>query len=108
MIDDIRIDMNKFKVSKEDKKVFNGLNKFITDISNNKIKKEDAAWRLKKGMSDLIWLRQKQSSVFQNNIIQVVYQLFDSFGFNKEFQPLFSEKKIRSITTTKLCKSELW
>ena len=42
LIDDIRIDMNKVKVSKEDKKVFNGLNKFITDISNNKIKKEDA------------------------------------------------------------------
>ena len=71
MIDDIRIDMNKFKVSKEDKKVFNGLNKFITDISNNKIKKEDAVERLKKGMSDLIRLRQKQSSVFQNNMIQV-------------------------------------
>ena len=71
MIDDIRIDMNKVKVSKEDKKVFNGLNKFITDISNNKIKKEDAVERLKKGMSDLIRLRQKQSSVFQNNMIQV-------------------------------------
>ena len=85
--------MNKVKVSKEDKKVFNGLNKFITDINNNKIKKEDAVWRLKKGMSDLIRLRQKQSSVFQNNMIQVVYQLFNSFGFNKEFEPLFSEKK---------------
>ena len=85
--------MNKVKVSKEDKKVFNGLNKFITDISNNKIKKEDAVERLKKGMSDLIRLRQKQSSVFQNNMIQVVYQLFNSFGFNKELEPLFSEKK---------------
>ena len=26
-------------------------------------------------------------------MIQVVYQLFDSFGFNKEFPPLFSKKE---------------
>ena len=39
LVNDIRMDMNKAKVSKEDKKVFNGLNKLITDISNNKVKK---------------------------------------------------------------------
>ena len=27
-------------------------------------------------------------------MIQVVYQLFNSFGFNKEFAPLFSQKKL--------------
>ena len=37
--------------------------------------------------------RQKQSSAFQNKIIQVVYQLFNSFCFNKEFEPLFSKKE---------------
>ena len=26
-------------------------------------------------------------------MVQVVYQLFNSFGFNKEFEPLFSKKK---------------
>ena len=40
--------MNKVKVIKEDKKDFNGLNKLITDISNNKVKQEDAVERLKK------------------------------------------------------------
>ena len=40
LIDDIRIDMNKVKVSKEDKNIFNDLNKLITGISNNKVKKE--------------------------------------------------------------------
>ena len=53
MIDDIRIDMNKVKASKEDKKVFNDLNKLIIDINNNKVKKEDAVERLNKSISDL-------------------------------------------------------
>ena len=70
--------MNKVKVSKEDKIVFNDLNKLIIDINNNKVKKEDAVERLNKSISDLD---------------QVVYQLFNSFGFNKEFAPLFSQIK---------------
>ena len=39
LIDDIGVDMNKVKASKEDKKVFNDLNKLIIDINNNKVKK---------------------------------------------------------------------
>ena len=39
LIDDIGVDMNKVKASKEDKKVFNNLNKLIIDINNNKVKK---------------------------------------------------------------------
>ena len=70
--------MNKVKVSKEDKIVFNDLNKLIIDINNNKVKKEDAVERLNKSISDLD---------------QVVYQVFNSFGFNKEFAPLFSQIK---------------
>ena len=90
LIDDIRIDMNKVKVSKEDKKVFNDLNKLISDISNNKIKREDAFEGLKKGISNLDQSRKKQKTNFQNKMIQVVYQLFNSFDFNKESIPLFS------------------
>ena len=52
-IDDIEVDMNKVKVSKEDKKVFNDLNKLIIDINNNEVKKEDAVERLSKSISDL-------------------------------------------------------
>ena len=39
LIDDIGVDMNKVKASKDDKKVFNDLNKLIIDINNNKVKK---------------------------------------------------------------------
>ena len=85
--------MNKVKASKEDKKVFNDLNRLIIDINNNKVKKEDAAERLNKSISDLDQLKQKQSTAFQNKMIHVVYQLFNSFGFNKESAPLFSQIK---------------
>ena len=30
-------------------------------------------------------------------MVQVVYQLFNSFGFNKEFAPLFSQIKSEKI-----------
>ena len=93
LIDDIRIDMNKVKASKEDKKVFNDLNKLIIDINNNKVKKEDAVERLNKSISDLDQAKQKQSTVLRNKMVQVVYQLFNSFGFNKKFESLFTEKK---------------
>ena len=66
LIDDVRINLNKVKVSIEDKKVFNGLNKLMTDISNNKVTKEDGVERLKKNMSDLGQLKEKRGIVFQN------------------------------------------
>ena len=53
LIDDIRIGMNKVKASREDKKVFNDLNRLIIDISNNKFNKEDSVERLNKSISDL-------------------------------------------------------
>ena len=66
LLDDVRINLNKVKVSIEDKKVFNGLNKLMTDISNNKVTKEDGVERLKKNMSDLGQLKEKRGIVFQN------------------------------------------
>ena len=57
LIDDIRADMNKAKVSKEDKKVFNDLNRLITDISDKKFEKENADERLKKSLLDLDQLK---------------------------------------------------
>ena len=98
--------MNKVKASKEDKKVFNDLNKLIIDINNNKVKKEDAVERLNKSISDLDQLKQKQSTVLRNKMVQVVYQLFNSFGFNKEFAPLFSQ--IKSEQTEEKMQIPLW
>ena len=48
LINDIRIDITKVKITKEDRNVLNGLNKLITDINNNRVKKEYAVERLKK------------------------------------------------------------
>ena len=42
LIDDIEFDINKVKASKENKKVFNNLNKVIININSNTVKKEDA------------------------------------------------------------------
>ena len=106
MINDIEVDINKVKASKEDKKVFNNLNKLIIDINNNKVKKEDAVERLNKSISDLDQLKQKQSTVLRNKMVQVVYQLFNSFGFNKEFAPLFSQ--IKSEQTEEKMQIPLW
>ena len=97
LINDIEVDMNKVKVSKKDKEVFNDLNKLIIDINNNKVKKEDAVERLHKSISDLDQLKQKQSTILRSKMVQVVYQLFNSFGFNKEFALLFSQ--IKSVQT---------
>ena len=92
MVGNIRIDMNNIKVGYKNKNVFNDLNRLITDISNNKVKKENAIKRLEKSICDLNQLRQEKSTVFQNKMIQVVYQLFNSFGLNKRLLPLFSKK----------------
>ena len=57
MINDIEVDMNNIKVSKEHKKVFNDFNKRIIDINDNKVKKENAVERLNKSISDLDQLK---------------------------------------------------
>ena len=90
----------------EDKNVFNDLNKLIIDINNNKVKKEDAVKRLNKIISDLDQLKQKQSTILRNKMVQVVYQLFNSFGFNKEFAPLFSQ--IKSEQTEEKMQKPWW
>ena len=48
---------------------------------------------MNKSISDLDQLKQKQCTTFQNKLIHVVYQLFNSFDFNKESAPLFSQIK---------------
>ena len=94
MTDDIGVDMSKVRASKEDKKAFNDLNKLIIDINNNKVKKEDAVEKLDKSIPDLDQSKKKQSTVLQNKMAQVDYQLFNSFGFNKEFELLSSQIKL--------------
>ena len=75
--------MNKVKASKEDKKVFNDLNKLIIDLNNNKVKREDVVERWNKSISDLDQPKQKESTVLRNKLVQIVYQLSNPFGFNE-------------------------
>ena len=65
LIDDIRIDINKARVSKEDQSIFYGLNRLITDISNNRVNKENALEILKNSMSGLSRVREKQRLFFK-------------------------------------------
>ena len=64
----------------------------IIGINNNKVKKEEAVKRSNKSIPDLNQLKQKQNIILRNKMVQAVYQLYNSFGFNKEFEPLFSKK----------------
>ena len=112
MIYDIEVDINKVKASKEDKKAFNDLNKLINDINKNKVNKEDAVERLRKSISNVDQLKQKlflsiQSTILRNKMVQVVYHSFNSFGFNKEFTPLFSQIKSGTKESTQLKQIDL-
>ena len=63
----------------------------MNDISNIKVEKEGAIKRMKKSISEFVQLRQKESTVFQNKMIYVLYYLFNSFGLDEKL-PLFNEK----------------
>ena len=105
MIDDIEVDINKSKLSKEVKIVFNDLNKLIIDINNNKVKKEDAVKRLNKSIPDLDQLKQKQNIILRNKMVQAVYLLYNSFGFNKEKKSDTKEPtKVKQINLNEIIK----
>ena len=98
--------MNKVKATKEDEKVFTDLNKLIIDINNNKVKKEDGVEGLNKIISNLDKLKKKQSTVLRNKMVQIVYQLFNLFGLNKEFETLSNQ--IKSEQTEEKMQISLW
>ena len=80
LIEDIRADTNNVKSSSGDKKVFNNLDKLINDIKNKKTTRKNTIEKIKNIVSDLDQQRQKESTVFQNKMIDVVYYLFNSLG----------------------------
>ena len=91
LINDIRDDTNNVKPGSDDKKVFDDLEKMINDISNNKVENESVTERMKKSIDKLEQLRQKESTVFQNKLIYVLYYLFNLFGLGEK-PLLFNEK----------------
>ena len=80
LIEYIRADTNNVKSSSGDKKVFNNLDKLINDIKNKKTTRKNTIEKIKNIVSDLDQQKQKESTVFQNKMIDVVYYLFNPLG----------------------------
>ena len=79
-IEDISAHTNNIKSSSGDKKVFNNLDRLINDIKNKKTTRKNTTEKIKNIVYDLDQQRQKESTVFQNKMIDVVYYLFNSLG----------------------------
>ena len=71
LIEDIRADTTNAK-SSGNKKVFNNLDKLISDIKNKKSTRKNTIEKIKNMVSDLDQQRPKESTVFQNKMIDVV------------------------------------
>ena len=76
-IEDIRADTNNVKSSSGNKTFFNNLDKLINDVKNKKTTRKNTIEKIKNIFSDLDQQRQKESTFFQNKIIDVVYYLFN-------------------------------
>ena len=106
LIEDIRADTNNIK-SSGDKKVFNNLDKLINGIKNIKTTRKNTAEKIKNIVSNLDQERQKESTVFQNKMINIVYYLFNSLGISSQPGRLMlpewvnvSEKRFNEILST--------
>ena len=84
LIEDIRADRNNVKSSSGNKKVFNDLNGLINDIKNKKTTRKSTIKKIKDIFSNLDQQNQKESTVFQNKMIDVFYYLFNSLGINSQ------------------------
>ena len=84
LIEDIRADTKNYKSSSGDKKVSNNLEKFINDIKIKKLQEKVQLKKIKNIASDLDQQRQKESIVFQNKMIDVIYYLFNSLGLSSK------------------------
>ena len=82
LIEDIRADTNNVKSSSGDKKVFNNLDKLINDIKNKETTRKNTIEKIKNIVFDLDQQRQKESTVFQNKMVDVAYYLFNSLGIS--------------------------
>ena len=80
LTEDIRADTNYVKSSSSDKKVFNDLDELINDIKNKKTTRKSTIKKIGNIVSDLDQQKQKETAVFQNKMIDVVYYLFNSLG----------------------------
>ena len=95
LIEDIRADTNNFRSSSGNKKVFNNLDKFINEIKTKKLQEKKTIEKIKDIVSDLDQQRQKESVVFQNKMIDVVYYLFNSLAISSKPDELMLSKRVK-------------
>ena len=100
-------DANNGKSTSGNKKLFNNLDKLINDIKNKKTARKNVIEKMKNIVSDLDQQRQKEKTVFQNKMIDVVYYLFNSLGISSKPGRLMlpnwvniSEKRFNEILST--------
>ena len=60
------------------------MDKFINDIKIKKLQEKVQLKKIKNIASDLDQQRQKESIVFQNKMIDVIYYLFNSLGLSSK------------------------
>ena len=84
LIEDIRADTDNIKSGSGDKQVFNDLNELINNIKNKKTTRKSTIKKIRNIVSDLNQQRQKEKTVFQNKMIDVVYCLFNSLGISSK------------------------
>ena len=94
LIEDIKADTNNVKSSGE-KKVFNDLNKLINNIRNKKTTRKSTIKKITNIVSDLDQQKQKESNVFQNKMIDVVYYLFNSLEISSQPDRLMLPKWVK-------------
>ena len=83
------------------------MDKLTNDIKNKKTNRKNTVEKLNNIVSDLDQQRQKESTVFQNKMIDVVYYLFNSLGISSKPGRLklpnwveISEKRFNEILST--------
>ena len=106
MIEDIRTDTNNVK-SNGNKKVSNDLNELINNIKNSKTTRKSTIKKIRNIVSDSDQLGEKESTRFQNKMIDFVYYLFNSLGISSKPGRLMlpnwvniSEKRFNEILST--------
>ena len=83
------------------------MDKLTNDIKKKKTNRKNTVEKLNNIVSDLDQQRQKESTVFQNKMIDVVYYLFNSLGISSKPGRLMlpnwveiSEKRFNEILST--------
>ena len=83
------------------------MNESINNIKNNKTTRKNTIKKIRNIVSDLDQLGEKESTLFQNKMIDVVYYLFNSLGISSKPGRIMlpnwvniSEKRFNEILST--------